>query len=80
MLVRPNFGYRLAELGNFQNLMRFIRQIAFYPTSGAAVGGYRRQESVMASNRLLPLRRHKEEASHEKACYSPSVEFQRVSR
>ena len=47
--IRPIFGYRLAELGNFQNMMRFIRQIDFN----------RRQERLLEAidvkNRLWPL-------------------------
>ena len=45
--------------------------------SRVVVGGYRRQESVMASDQLLPLRRHKEEAGEEQAGYFPNVEIWR---
>jgi hypothetical protein len=60
-VVRPIFGYRLSELGHFQDLGTFIRRIGF---------GWRRERRLeaiiirnrLSPNRLLPRRHHREEA------------------
>ena len=72
---KTNFWLSPSQIRQFLKSDEIHPANEIYPTLGAAVGGYRRQESVMAYNRLLPLCRHKEEASEEQAGYFPSVEI-----
>jgi hypothetical protein len=61
--VRPIFGYRLSELGPFSTFDDIRPANELCRRLAAAVEGYRRQESVIASNRLLLPRQLKEEAN-----------------
>ena len=77
LIVRPIFGYRLPELGHFQDSRTFIRRIGF--------GWHRKRrlEAIIIRNRLSPNRlllhrHHREEVSQEENMLFSKLEIRHI--